>query len=226
VLGFLQELAAAARTGIDAARTSLAEQRAADAEQARVEREARAADLASQVAATPPTVTFAVALGAVYRETFLRELAVAAEQQRPPAYLFVCALPPDEVESVLKLLRHDFDVVDAASAAGVVADLSRRLGRDEDPALIARACWLVTAAAGAGLLDPDRVLELTEPFRERAGQTYGSWAEFGRSVLSAESAAPDSNALGRRALAKTVDALLTRPGSPWLDRPWPDGPGA
>ena len=226
-------MATAAKERLEAARKELAEHRAADAEQARTEREARAAELAAQVAATPTVETFAVALGAVYRETFLGELSAAAEQERSPAYLYLCALPAEEVESVAKLLRQDFDVNDSSSAVAVLADLAKRLGRTEGPGgqeadavQIARGCWLATAAAGAGLLRPDLVLDLTSSFRRRAVQNYSSWTEFGRCFLAGESTASGSNALSRRALARTVDALSSSPGSPWVDRPWPRGADA
>ena len=227
---FLRGLATAARERLAAAREELAEQRAADAERLKAERQARAADLAAQVTATPADETFAVALGAVFRETFLGELSAAAEQERSPAYLYLCAVPAEEIESVPKLLRQDFDVTDSGSAVAVLAHLASRLGRTEGPAgqdadavQIARGCWLATAAAGAGLLRSDHVLELTVPFRARAVQNYSSWTEFGRCFLAGERETPGSTALGRRALAKTVDDLLGSPGSPWVDRPWPSG---
>ncbi len=167
-----------------------------------------------------------MALGGVYRETFLQELKAAGDQQRPASYLLVPALPPDEVDSIDKLLRRDFDARDSASAVDAAGALEQQLGTDEeiDALLIARGCWLVTAATGVGLLDPHRMLELTQPFVLHAGRTYPSWADFGQHFLAGERHAPGSNPIGRRALARTVENLLSTSGSPWHDQPWPPWP--
>ena len=226
MFGFLKELVAAAKEGVDEAKQEFAEEQAAAAERSRAEQEAYAASLAAQVASATAEERFAVALGAVYRETFLQELKAAAEQQRPPAHLYVCALPADEVESIGKLLRRDFDAWDAESVVEAAGSLEQQLGRDDeiDALLIARGCWLVTAATGAGLLDPDRMLELAQPFVLSAVQIFASWPDFGQRFLAGEHHAPGSNPIGRRALAKTVDNLVSTPGSPWHDQPWPRRP--
>lgn len=176
MFGFLKELVASAKEGIDEAKQEFAEEQAAATERTRAEQEAYAASLAARVAAAPAEERFAVALGAVYRETFLQELKAAAEQQRPPAHLYVCALPADEVESIGKLLRRDFDIRDAEDVVHASVMLEQQLGGDEDldALLIARGCWLVTAATGAGLLDPDRTLELAQPFVLPAVRTFAS----------------------------------------------------
>lgn len=223
MFGFLKELVASAKEGLDEARQEFAEEQAAAAERTRVEQEAYAASLAAQVAAASAEEKFAVALGAVYRETFLQELKAAGEQQRPASYLHVPALPPDEVDSIEKLLRRDFDARDSDSVVDAAGTLEQQLGGDEeiDALLIARGCWLVTAATGAYLLDPDRMLELAQPFVHQAAGTCTSWSEFGQRFLAGEHYAPGSNPIGRRALAKTVDNLLSAAGSPWHDQPWP-----
>lgn len=226
VFGFLKELVASAREGIDEAKQEFAEQQASADDRNRVEQEAYAASLATQVAAASAEERFAVALGAVYRETFLQELRAAGEQQRPPGYLLVPALPPDEVDSIDKLLRRDFDARDADSVVDAAAALEQQLGPDDEIAalLVTRACWLITAGTGVGLLDPDRMLELAQPFVRRAVRTYTSWSDFGQRFLAGERHAPGSNPIGRRALARTVDNLLSTPGSPWYDQPWPQRP--
>lgn len=226
MFGFLKELVATAKEGLDEAKQEFAEEQTAAAERARAEQQAYAASLAAQVAAASAEERFAVALGAVYRETFLQELKAAGEQQRPASYLHVAALPPDEVDSIDKLLRRDFDARDSESVVDAAGALEQQLGRDEeiDALLVARGCWLVTAATGADLLDPDRMLELTQPFVLHAGRTYTSWAGFGQHFLAGERHAPGSNPIGRRALAKTVESLLSTPGSPWHDGPWPGWP--
>jgi hypothetical protein len=228
VFGFLKELVAAAKEGVDEAKTEAAEEKAANAERSRVERAARATELAGQVAATSAEEIFAVALGAVYRETFLGELAAAAEQDRTPAYLYLSALPPEEVESIRKLLRRDFDARGPAQVVEAAVVLEQSLGTDldGDALVVARGCWLVTAAAGADLVEPERMLELTQPFVLHAGRAYSSWAEFGQRFLAGERISSGSNPLGRRALARTVEALAETPGSPWHDRPWPGWPDA
>lgn len=226
MFGFLKELVAAAKEGIDEAKQDFTDEQAMVAERARGEQEAVAASLTAQVAAASAEERFAVALGAVYRETFLQELAAAGEEQRPPGYLHVAALPPDEVDGMVKLLRRDFDARDPESVVDAASTLERQLGVDEeiDALLVARGCWLVTAATGADLLDPDQMLELTQPFASRAARTYSSWPDYGQRFLTGERHAPGSNPLGRRALARTVDALVSTPGSPWHDRPWPGSP--
>lgn len=225
MFGFLKELVAAAKEGLDEAKDELAEDKALRDEQERVERETRAADLAARMAAAPAEEIFAVALGAVYRETFLGELTAATEQGRPAAYLYLCAVPADEVESIGKLLRRDFDAKDAAGVAWGVSQLQESLDRairpTADAVVITRACWLATAAVGAGLLERDAALELTAPFADRARLVYESWAGFGQDFLTGERELPGSNPLGRRALGKTVEALVSTPSSPWQEVPWP-----
>lgn len=227
MFGFLKEMVASAKEGIDEARQEFAEEQAAVAERSRSEQEALVASLAAQVESASPEERFAVALGAVYRETFLQELQAARAQQRPAAYLHLTALPPDEAESMDKLLRRDFGARDADSVVDAASVLEQQLGRhqDIDALLIARGCWLVTAATGAGLLDPDQMLELTQPFVSQASYVSTSWADFGQRFLAGERHDPGSNPLGRRALARTVDSLLSTPGSPWHDHPWPSRPG-
>ena len=223
MFGFFRELVAAAKEGIDEAKQEFAEEQSAAAERTRVEQQAAAAALAAEVASATVEERFAVGLGAVYRETFLQELKAAAEQQRPASYLLVPALPPDEVDSIGKLLRRDFDAHDVDSVVEAAGALEQQLGRDDeiDALLIARGCWLVTAATGAGLLDPDRMPELAQPFVSHAGRVYASWPDFGEHFLAGERHAPGSNPIGRRALARTVESLVTTAGSPWHDQPWP-----
>ena len=223
MFGFLKELVASAREGIDEAKQEFAEEQAAAAERTRAEQEAYAATLAAEVAAASGEERFAVALGAIYRETFLQELNAARKQERPASYLQVAALPPDEVNGMEGLLRRDFGARDETSVVEAAETFAQALGRDErtDALLIARGCWLATAATGAGLLDPVRMPELTQPFMLQSARTYTSWADYGQHFLAGEREAPGSNPIGRRALAKTIDSLLSTPGSPWHDRPWP-----
>lgn len=227
MFGFLKELVASAKEGIDEAKQEFAEEQAAAAGRTRAEQEAYAASLAAEVAAASGEERSAVALGAVYRETFLQELNAARKQERPASYLHVATLPPDEVSGMGSLLRRDFGARDEASVVDAADTLAQGLGLDEeaDALLISRGCWLVTAAMGAGLLDPDRMLELTQPFVLHAGRTYTSWADYGQQFLAGEREAPGSNPIGRRALARTIDSLLTTPGSPWHDQPWPGQTG-
>ena len=227
MFGFLKELVAAAKEGIDEAKQEYAEEQAVAAERERFDRQTRAATLRARMEAAEDEEMFAVALGAVYRQVFLDELGTAAKQQRPPAYLYLPALPDEEVGVVGKLLRRDFGVHDEESVVDVCCVMDQGLTLDEetDALLIARSCWLITAATGAGLLDPNRMLELTQTFVLDAERTYDSWTDYGRRFLAGERRAPGSNPIGRKQLARTVDTLLTTPGSPWHDRPFPQRVG-
>lgn len=224
-MGFFKDILAAMKEGAEEARVE-SEQASAAAEE---QKQALATQWQAQIMATSAEDIFPVALGAVYRDVFLLELEKAAVEGRPPAHLHLVELPADEVDRVRKLLRRDFDVVDRESAelmlTGLLTDLSdpADFEPDADAVWISRATWVAVAAAGSGLIDLHRARELAEPFLVRARSQYGGWAAYGRHFLEGERSAPGSNPLGRRALRSTVDALLTTPGSPWREVPWPSG---
>lgn len=219
--GFFRDVFAAGKEGWGEGKANVAQQQAGVAAQ----QQARAAALDAQIRAASRDEVFTVALGAVYRENYLLELATAKSDARPPAHLYLAAVPEDEVISVRRYLKRDFDAVDPSSVTAALETLWDRLAdaddREVEALWITRACWVGPAAAGTGLIEPGYALALTGPFRRRAQAVFAGWADFGRAFLAGERLSPASNTLGRRALTGRVEELLRTPGSPWREWPWP-----
>jgi len=135
---------------IDSVKEGMAEGRAELAQEA-AEREAKLqesnAALDARLAASSRFENFAVALAAVYRETFAPDLREAEEARRSAVHLLCIGIPEKEIEPWKKLLERDFSVTDGESAEVTVATIAGDLpsqASDGDLALwIGRASHFV-----------------------------------------------------------------------------------
>jgi len=213
---------------IDSVKEGMAEGKAELAQEA-AEREAKQqegnAPLEARLAASSRFENFAVALAAVYRETFASDLRDAEEMKRSAVHLLCIGIPEKEIGSWKKLLDRDFSVTDEESAKATVATIVGELAtqaNDGDLALwIGRAAHLATGAAAVGHVEPTKALEWLVPAVELAIERFSGWDDYARNFLLGEREAPGSNFVGRKLLASVTEKLLASERSPWKTVTWP-----
>ena len=213
---------------IDSVKEGMAEGRAELAQEA-AEREAKlqetGAALDARLAASSRFENFAVALAAVYRETFASDLREAEEARRSAVHLLCIGIPDKEIEPWKKLLDRDFSVTDGESAEATVATIAGDLPsqpNDGDLALwIGRASHLATGAAAVGHVEAHTALAWLVPVVELAVERFSGWDDYARSFLAGERDAPGSNFVGRKLLASATEKLLENERSPWKTVAWP-----
>ena len=218
---FLKELVDSAKEGLAEGKAEAA-QKEADYQAAQQQ---NSAALAGRLAASSRFENFAVALAAIYRETFAPDLALARAEQRVAIHLLCIGIRPNEVESWKKLLERDFSVTDGEQAKAVVTEIVDGLvsnASDEDLALwIGRAAHLATGAAAVGYVNDATALDWLEPVVEVAIGRFSSWDHYAKSFLAGERNAPGSNFVGRKVLASKAQRLLDDERSPWKTVAWP-----
>lgn len=222
---FFKELIDSAKEGMAEGKAELAQEAAQrEAVQAAARQEGNAA-LNARLAASSRFENFAVALAAVYRQTFAPDLGAAKEMQRSAVHLLCVAIPDKEVESWKKLLDRDFSVTDGESAEATVATIVGELAtqaNDGDLALwIGRAAHLATGAAAVGHVESEKALEWLVPAVELAVERFSGWDDYARNFLLGEREAPGSNFVGRKLLASVTEKLLENERSPWKTVTWP-----
>lgn len=141
----------------------------AELAQETAEREAKAqqdgATLEARLAASSRYENMAVALAAIYRETFAPELKAAKEANRSAVHLLCVPIPDEEVAPWKKLLARDFDAGDEAQAREAIADThdaAEAMARSTDGELavwIARFAHLATGSAAVGYLEAREALD-------------------------------------------------------------------
>lgn len=218
---FFKEMLDSVKEGIAEGKAELAEEEAA--RQASLQ-EGNAA-LKARLAASSRYENFAVALAAVYRQTFGPDLKEAREAQRSAVHLLCVDIAPDEVEAWKKLLARDFSVTNAGEAEAVVTEIVDGLPSqpsDDDLALwIGRAAHLSTGAAAVGYVSAGTALDWLEPAVVLAVEHFDSWPNYAQSFLAGERNAPGSNVLGRKLLGSVSEKLLEDELSPWKVVAWP-----
>lgn len=218
---FFKELVDSVKEGMAEGRAELA-QEAADREAAQQETNAA---LAARLAASSRFENFAVALAAVYRQTFAPDLNDAREAKRSAVHLLCIGIPPNEVEAWKKLLARDFSVTDGeeaqATVAEIVDDLAAQAGNDDLALWTGRAAHLATGAAAVGYASAKEALDWLEPAVELAIERFTGWDNYAQSFLSGERNAPGSNIVGRKLLASVTEKLLADELSPWKTVAWP-----
>lgn len=219
---FFKELIDSAKEGVAEGKAELAQEAA---ERDAVRQQGNAA-LEARLAASSRFENFAVALAAVYRETFASDLRDAEEMQRSAVHLLCVDIPAKEVEPWKKLLSRDFSVTDRKSAETVVAEIVGSLpsqSGDDDLALwIGRASHLATGAAAVGHVGANTALEWLVPAVELAVERFSGWDNYAQSFLAGEREAPGSNFIGRKLLASMTQKLLESERSPWKTVVWPE----
>lgn len=219
---FFKELIDSAKEGLAEGKAELA-QEAAEREAARQEGNAA---LEARLVASSRFENFAVALAAVYRETFASDLRDAEEMQRSAVHLLCVDIPAKEVEPWKKLLARDFSVTERESAEAVVTEIVSGLSSqpsDDDLALwIGRASHLATGAAAVGYVSAEAALEWLVPAVELAVERFSSWDNYAQSFLAGERDAPGSNFVGRKLLASMAEKLIESERSPWKTVAWPE----
>lgn len=213
---------------IDSVKEGMAEGKAELAQEA-AEREARQqegnAALEARLTASSRFENFAVALAAVYRETFAPDLRDAEEMKRSAVHLLCVGIPEKEIEPWKKLLDRDFSVTDGEEAEATVATIVGELatqGNDADLALwIGRASHLATGAAAVGHVGSEKALEWLVPVVALAVGRFNGWDDYARNFLAGEREAPGSNFVGRKLLASVTEKLLENERSPWKTVAWP-----
>jgi hypothetical protein len=219
---FFKELIDSAKEGLAEGKAELA-QEAAEREAARQEGNAA---LEARLAASSRFENFAVALTAVYRETFASDLRDAEEMQRSAVHLLCVDIPPKEVEPWKKLLARDFSVTERENAEAVVTEIVSGLPSqpsDDDLALwIGRASHLATGSAAVGYVSAEAALEWLVPAVELAVKRFSGWDNYAQSFLAGEREAPGSNFVGRKLLASMAQKLLESERSPWKTVAWPE----
>lgn len=218
---FFKELVDTVKEGMAEGRAELA-QETADRQAAQQENNAA---LAARLAASSRFENFAVALAAVYRQTFAPDLKEAREAQRSAVHLMCVGIPPDEVEAWKKLLARDFSVSNGDEAESAVTEIVDGLAAqasDDDLALwIGRAAHLATGAAAVGYTSAEEALDWLEPAMELAIERFSGWDHYAQSFLAGERNAPGSNVVGRKLLASVAEKLLSDELSPWKTVAWP-----
>ena len=151
---FFKEMLDTVKEGMAEGRAELAQETA--------EREAKAqqdgAALEARLAASSRYENMAVALAAIYRETFAPELKAAREANRGAVHLLCVPIPDEEVGPWKKLLARDFDADGEAQAREAIADThdaAEAMARSTDGELavwIARFAHLATGSAAVGYL--------------------------------------------------------------------------
>lgn len=219
---FFKELIDSAKEGVAEGKAELA-QEAAERDAARQQGNAA---LEARVAASSRFENFAVALAAVYRETFASDLREAEEMQRSAVYLLCVDISAKEIASWKKLLSRDFSVTDHESAettvAEIVADLPSQPTDDDLALWIGRASHLATGAAAVGYVNAGTALEWLVPAVELAVERFSGWDNYAQSFLAGERDAPGSNFVGRKLLASMTQKLLESERSPWKTVAWPE----
>lgn len=219
---FFKELIDSAKEGLAEGKAELA-QEAAERETARQEGNAA---LEARLAASSRFENFAVALAAVYRETFASDLREAEEMQRSAVHLLCVDIPAKEIEPWKKLLARDFSVTEREGAEAAVTEIVHGLPSqpsDDDLALwIGRASHLATGAAAVGYVSAQAALEWLVPAVELAVERFSGWDNYAQSFLAGEREAPGSNFVGRKLLASMAQKLLESERSPWKTVAWPE----
>ncbi|KAF1068194.1 DUF1266 domain-containing protein [Variovorax sp.] len=215
---------------LDTVKEGMAEGRAELAQEA-AEREAKAqqdgATLEARLAASSRYENMAVALAAIYRETFAPELKAAKEANRSAVHLLCVPIPDEEVAPWKKLLARDFDTGDEAQAREAIADThdaAEAMARSADSELavwIARFAHLATGSAAVGYLEAREALDALEPAVALAIERFDGWESYGRGFLEGERDAAGSNFMGRKVLASVTERLLEDERSPWKTLDWP-----
>ncbi|QSI29175.1 DUF1266 domain-containing protein [Variovorax sp. RKNM96] len=218
---FFKELVDSVKEGMAEGRAELA-QETADREAAQQENNAA---LAARLAASSRFENFAVALAAVYRQTFAPDLKEAHEAQRSAVHLLCIDIAPNEVEAWKKLLTRDFSVTNGEEAQTVVAeivdDLASQASEDDLALWTGRAAHLATGAAAVGYASAEEALDWLEPAAELAIERFTGWDNYAQSFLAGERNAPGSNIVGRKLLASVAEKLLADELSPWKTVAWP-----
>ena len=224
MFAFLKDMLAAVREGgsegLAEARDEIEAEKAAKA----LATTEHLSSLKKRLALAPPMERIVTALAAPYRETFLAELAAAANDTRPPIYLLCTDLPAKELRSWKTMIARDFDVTDADGAEALtraLVELADSLPESECAVSLVRACHVAAGAAGLGYVDADRALIWAAPAVASAAKRFASWEAYGQAFLQGESATAASNVLGRKVLARTVHRLAEDPTSPWRTLAWP-----
>jgi len=220
---FFKELVDSVKEGMAEGRAELAQE---TADRAAAQQENNAA-LAARLAASSRFENFAVALAAVYRQTFAPDLKEAHEAQRSAVHLLCIGIAPNEVEAWKKLLARDFSVTNGeeaqAAVAEIVDDLASQASNDDLALWIGRAAHLATGAAAVGYASAEEALDWLEPAVELAIERFTSWDNYAQSFLAGERNAPGSNIVGRKLLASVAEKLLADELSPWKTVAWPPG---
>lgn len=184
-----------------------------------------AAEAERLLALTSQPERVATALAAPYRETFLDEFSNAADQKRPPVYLFSASLPDNEIKSWKSLLNRDFDIENAEDAEivieALIADITPETATGDVAVAVVRSAHIATASAGVGFIGAGQALEWSRPLVELAAARFSSWPEFGQAFLTGEAKAAGSNFVGRKVLAGAVKRLIDDPAGPWQTLDWP-----
>lgn len=218
---FFKELVDSVKEGMAEGRAELA-QETADREAAQQENNAA---LAARLAASSRFENFAVALAAVYRQTFGPDLKEAHEAQRSAVHLLCIGIAPNEVEAWKKLLARDFSVTNGeeaqAAVAEIVDDLASQASNDDLALWTGRAAHLATGAAAVGYASAEEALDWLEPAVELAIDRFTGWDNYAQSFLAGERNAPGSNIVGRKLLASVAEKLLADELSPWKTVAWP-----
>ncbi|MET3497028.1 DUF1266 domain-containing protein [Variovorax boronicumulans] len=217
---FFKELVDSVKEGMAEGRAELAQEEA-DRQAAQQKNNA---ELEARLAASSRFENFAVALAAVYRQTFAPDLNEAREAQRSAVHLLCIGIPPNEVEPWKKLLARDFSVTTGEEAAAAVAAIIEDFPSHSDDELalwIGRASHLATGAAAVGYARDEEVLAWLEPAVELAVERFSGWDNYSQSFLAGERNAPGSNIVGRKLLASVAEKLLADELSPWKTVAWP-----
>jgi len=218
---FFKELVDSVKEGMAEGKAELA-QEAADREAAQQENNAA---LAARLAASSRFENVAVALAAVYRQTFGPDLKEAHEAQRSAVHLLCIGIAPNEVEAWKKLLARDFSVTNGeeaqAAVAEIVDDLASQASDDDLALWTGRAAHLATGAAAVGYASAEEALDWLEPAVELAIGRFTGWDHYAQSFLAGERNAPGSNIVGRKLLASVAEKLLADELSPWKTVAWP-----
>ena len=222
---FFKELVDSVKEGVAEGKAEVAQEEAARQQALQAALQESNAPLEARLAASSRFENFAVALAAVYRQTFAPELRQAQDEGRSAVHLLCIEIPPKEVESWKKLLARDFSVTNGEEAQAAVTEIVNGLASqpsDDDLALwTGRAAHLATGAAAVGYASAEAALDWLEPAAELAVEHFGSWDSYAQSFLAGERNAPGSNILGRKLLASVAEKLLQDERSPWKTVAWP-----
>lgn len=221
----LKELMGAWRDGIAEAKTELAQ----EAEEKDAKKLEAQSELAAKLETIPLYEQFVTALGAPYRQTYMRELSAAKRDERPAIYLRSFVLGPDEKpETWNGLLDRDFSITDEVSLRDVlkgidevVSEAARAETRDDLALWIARAGHVISAGHAVGIVSKRQACELAEPFVLAAVNNFDSWAAYASAFLEGDAESDVSNALSRKFMRSSVKALTDNELSPWVLIQWP-----
>jgi hypothetical protein len=224
MFNFFKELVDSVKEGVDKVKAEAAQQQAARQQTLLAAHQESNAPLEARLAASSDLENFAVALAAVYRQTFAPELRQAHDEGRSAVHLLCTGIPPEKVASWQKLLARDFSVTNGEEAAAKVAEMEKDFPSHTDDELalwIGRASYLATGAAAVGYASDEDALAWLEPAVALAVERFSGWDNYSQSFLAGERHAPGSNILGRKLFASVTKKLLEDELSPWKTVAWP-----